>query len=160
MARLFFDMDGVLTDFDLQFNRWFGAAVEVARYSSDAATRHTIDKHLTNAPAEFWADMPWMPGAEEAWVEFSSRDPLILSKPHYAAACIAGKRTWVARNLGAHVPLFLAADKSEYGTVRDLLVDDTPENSRRWPGRFVLHKNWETTRKEIGLFPYLVEYHI
>jgi len=160
MARLFIDLDGVLTDFDLQFNRWFGASVEVARYSSDSATRHTIDRHLTGAPAAFWADMPWMPDAEAAWAEIASRDPLILSKPHFAAACIAGKRTWVARNLGSHVPLFLAADKAEYGTVRDLLIDDTPENSRRWPGKFILHRSWSQTLEALGNFPYASEYEI
>ena len=160
MARLFLDMDGVLTDFDWQFERWFGKKIQVWLYKSDSAARRTIDLHLTTAPEEFWSDMPWMPGAEEFWREMVPRSPVILSSPHFAPACAAGKHAWVRKHLGEKVPVILDTAKGAHGRPDDLLVDDTPSNSQGWKGRFVLHRNWVDTRQQIGFFPYLCEYQI
>ena len=160
MARLFLDMDGVLTDFDTQFERWFGKKTKVWLYKTDPDVRRTIDEHLVTADEAFWGDMPWLPGAKEFWNEMVPRSPIILSSPHFAPACSPGKWTWVQANLGPHVPLILDSAKGAHGRPDDLLVDDTPGNSQGWKGRFVLHRDWEETRKQIGFFPYLCEYQI
>jgi len=160
MARLFLDMDGVLTDFDLQFERWFGIKTKVWLYKTDPEVRRTIDEHLVKADESFWGDMPWLPGAKEFWDEMVPRSPIILSSPHFAPACIPGKGRWVQTNLGPHVPLILDSAKGAHGRPEDMLVDDTPGNSQGWKGRFVLHRHWEETRKQIGFFPYLCEYQI
>lgn len=160
MARLFLDLDGVLTDFNRQFQDWFGLSVAVAQYNSDPAVRQRIDHHLSAAPEAFWADMPWMPGAQEAWKVLSTRNPYILSRPHFAAACRPGKKTWVVRNLGPTVPLILAEDKGALGRPGDLLVDDSPENARTWPGTFLLHEIWPATLARLGPFPFVSEYEI
>jgi hypothetical protein len=160
VARLFLDMDGVLTDFDRQFEQWFGAKTRVWLYKTDPGVRALIDKHLTDAPEEFWATMPWVPGAREFWTEMVPRSPVILSSPHFAKACMAGKTAWVRINLGPSVPLILDSAKGAHGRPDDLLVDDTPANSQGWKGRFVLHRNWDETRRDIGFFPYLCEYQI
>ena len=160
MARLFLDMDGVLTDFDSQFETWFGKKVMVWLYRTDPALRQTIDEHLINAPEDFWATMPWMPGAKEFWNEMVPRSPIILSSPHFARACTPGKIRWVQTNLGTGVPLILDTAKAAHGRPGDLLVDDTPDHAQGWRGLFVLHRDWEETRRQIGSFPYLCEYEI
>jgi len=160
MARLFLDMDGVLTDFDTQFELWFGKKTKVWLYKTDPDVRRLIDLHLVTAPEAFWADMPWMPGAEDFWNEMMPRSPVILSSPHFAPACSPGKWTWVKKHLGPQVPVILDSAKGAHGRRDDLLVDDTPANSQGWKGRFVLHRSWLETRQQIGFFPYLCEYQI
>jgi|FreactTroBogLake_1042271.scaffolds.fasta_scaffold00691_10 hypothetical protein len=160
MGKLFLDMDGVLTDFDGQFERWFGKKVKVWLYKTDATIRATIDEHLATAPEEFWADMPWLPGAKEFWHEMVPRAPIVLSSPHFAPSCIQGKWRWAQQNLGPKVPLILDTAKGAHGRPDDLLVDDTPTNSQGWKGLFVLHRDWADTRRQIGFFPYLCEYQI
>ncbi len=160
MARLFLDMDGVLTDFDAQFEQWFGKKVQVAYYKTDPEVRKTIDEHLAPAPVEFWAEMPWLPGAREFWNEMVPRTPVILSAPHFARNCSSGKLTWVQHQLGTRVPVILDTAKSAHGNPGDLLVDDSPANAVGWRGHFILHQNWEETRRQIGGFPYLCEYEI
>jgi hypothetical protein len=160
MARLFLDMDGVLTDFDRQFELWYGKKTKVWLYKTDPDVRRTIDLHLATAPEEFWSTMPWMPGAEAFWNEMVPRSPVILSSPHFAPACPGGKYAWVKANLGPKVPVILDSAKGAHGRHDDLLVDDTPGNSQGWKGKFVLHRNWLETRQEIGFFPYVCEYQI
>jgi hypothetical protein len=160
MARLFLDMDGVLTDFDTQFQQWFGVRVEVYRYKSDPDVKAIIDRHLTSAPEEFWSRMPWMPGAREFWNEMEPRSPVILSSPHFARACIPGKHRWIQAHLGSQVPVIFDSAKGAYGQGDDMLVDDSPENAIGWKGLFVLHTTWSETRHQIGFHPYLCEYQI
>jgi hypothetical protein len=138
-------MDGVLTDFDGQFLRWFGESAPVADYKSDPRVKEVIDRHLTGAPEEFWADMPWLPGGREFWDALADRSPIILSSPHFAPACVPGKLRWVHRQLGSGTPVILDRDKAAHGAPGDVLVDDTPANAVGWPGRFVLHTDWTTT---------------
>jgi len=151
VARLFLDMDGVLTDFDAQFQRWYGVRAPVARYKTDADVRRLIDRHLTGAPAEFWGEMPWLPGAEEFWNEMAVRSPVILSSPHFALHCRPGKLAWVNQHLGSQVEVILDTAKSNHGQPGDVLVDDTPENAHGWKGQFILHRDWDETRRQIGL---------
>lgn len=145
MPRLFIDMDGVLTDFDGQFLKWFGAEVQVSRYKSDPATRRTMDRHLAGADREFWASMPWLAGAEDFWDRIRSRSPVILSSPHFAAGCVPGKTLWIQRHLEPQVAFILDTDKGTHSRPGDLLIDDSPENAAGWKGRFILHQTWEQT---------------
>ena len=153
MGRLFLDMDGVLTDFDLQFHRWFGHEIKIWLYKTDPGTKATIDRCLKEAPEEFWSDMPWISGAEAFWDELVPRSPVILSAPHYNPVCGPGKQKWVRRYLGPQVTLILDPKKGEHGRPGDILVDDSPTNSEGWKGRFVLHRDWDETRRLVGYFP-------
>jgi len=66
----------------------------------------------------------------------------------------------VKKHLGPKTPVILDSAKGAHGYPGDVLVDDTPSNSLGWKGRFVLHTNWEDTRRQIGFFPYLCKYEI
>lgn len=145
MPRLFVDLDGVLTDFDRQFEQWFGVRAPVALYKAHRTVKQVIDTHLVGAPPEFWTTMPWLPGAQEFWRRVAPWSPIVLSSPHFSPGCLPGKVAWVSAQLGPEAPAIFDTNKAAHGAPGDVLVDDTPENQSGWKGHFVLHRDWLTT---------------
>ena len=68
--KLYLDMDGVITDFDKQFDYCFGN-LKVIDYD-------TKWKLISVVPYNFYVDMPWMNNGKKL-LKYLSYNPIILS---------------------------------------------------------------------------------
>ncbi|WP_239451009.1 5' nucleotidase, NT5C type [Methanosarcina horonobensis] len=158
--KVFLDMDGVLTDFT-------GAC---ERLSEHMMFWYTADKerfwrHITEAGADFWSDMPWMAGGKElhGFLKSSGLHPTILSalpNPDRKAALInarKGKLEWLKKELGTpyanNAILCFRPEKALQSGTSRVLIDDNPDNIREWEeagGTAVLHKSADRTIRCLG----------
>lgn len=158
MKTLYFDMDGVLADFEAGFKKKFG----VPHFSMpDDEMWKTI-----NADDRFFADLDPMPGAIEFFDRYRGYNPVILTacpKTNYASAA-KQKREWVRKHLGPDVvvlPVMGGSNKvlfmHEPGCV---LVDDHEKNLGPWNeagGIGILHKSIIGTDTQLYIYGYPVK---
>ncbi len=166
---LYSDMDGVLSDFDRQFRAASGAGPdefmsrERRTLERDGATEdeaydeaRTRFWRVVSGVANFWTAMPQMPEMERYWNGIAAMAPTILTaapEGPEGERAEAGKREWVARTLGAHVPVVvLRLMKNHNVPVKDayakgpksILIDDNYNYVKSWQrsgGNAVLFKS-------------------
>lgn len=137
--QIYCDMDGVLCDFDAQFDHFFGQ--DIASYEKEKgekALKLAIDK----AGVEFWSNMPWMPGGEELWKKIGKHGVIILSSPSIFDHAPEGKLKWIQQHLNPKPKevIFKQAkhkhevlnDKSEVEIEHSVLIDDYQKNLTPW----------------------------
>jgi hypothetical protein len=138
---LFVDMDGVLTDFERQYQEFGGSKI------TDGSK---IDWELTKN-TEYWADMPWKKDGKSLWKALAPFDPIILTSPTDDDYSKAGKREWVRRELGDTTRVIMDSQKWKYATPVTILIDDMKKNTSPWEvadGIAILHKKSGSTLKE------------
>ena len=90
------DMDGVLTDFEAQFDHYYGMNPrEYAQMKGPELMKKAVD----DVGLDYWAKMPLFPGALELWSYISKYQPIILSSPSTFKYAKKGKDIWIAKNL-------------------------------------------------------------
>lgn len=149
---IYFDLDGVLADFDKAAERILGTD-NIYRWEFVHGQEEFW--RLLNSSRGFFRDMEIMPGAEHL---------LRAAKGHYIAILTAlpktngelvadQKRRWVEQWLGAYkVITCLTHEKPNYCKPGDILIDDRAVNKRRWEakgGKFVLHENVGNTLAQL-----------
>lgn len=123
------DLDGVLVDFERGFEMFYGMHPHSL---SEPEMWKYIDEN-----ADHWHDLPAMPGALKLWAKIAPYNARIITgcpKTGYNAAA-TGKRHWIARELGKHVPVItcLSRDKQHHmQNEGDILIDDMAKNIKRW----------------------------
>lgn len=150
MKNLYLDLDGVMADFDRAFPETFGV-------SHVDMPKPEMWRYISTKP-RFFADLPPMPGAMEAWA-FWLRwyNPTVLTsagESHYDEIA-PQKRDWVARFLGDDVPVIVVRDgidKPKHMLREgDILIDDWSKNTNAWNaagGVAVKHEgDWGATYK-------------
>jgi hypothetical protein len=141
MSRhLFLDLDGVLADFD------HGVATITGKRPEDLP-RKTMWAALARAPA-FFDTLEFMHDAEVLWRFCAPHRPTILTGLPIGAWAPEQKRRWVARMLGAHVPVItcMSRDKPRWSAPGHVLVDDREEAAAGWEakgGTFIHHVSAE-----------------
>jgi len=129
--KIYVDMDGVLTDFNGQFFKYFKRTPEeVHKEGGDPLFWGMVSK----GGLEFWSKMPWLGGSKQFWNYVKQFNPTILSAPARSLPqSPKGKKMWVKRELG-NVPLILkrAREKKEYADENSVLIDDSQENINGW----------------------------
>lgn len=86
--------------------------------------------HLTRHSVDWWATLPWMPGAKEGlWGEILKFNPKVLSAPmDDSPESMEGKLIWCKRELGySGEQVILSEDKTAWGLkdgVQGVLIDD------------------------------------
>lgn len=136
--RLFLDLDGVLADFDRGVEAVTGRRPEALRIAE-------MWRALSRAPA-FFETLPWMPGAERLWRFCAPHAPTILTGLPLGRWAAPQKRRWVARMLGAHVPVIacMSRDKPRHAGPGHVLVDDRAGGRAGWEaagGIFIHHRD-------------------
>jgi hypothetical protein len=93
---IYCDMDGVLTDFEAQFDHYYGMNPrEYAQMKGPELMKKAVD----DVGLDFWAKMPLFPGALELWSFISKYQPIILSSPSTFKHAKKGKDIWITNNL-------------------------------------------------------------
>lgn len=141
MRRLFIDLDGVLADFDGQYERCFG--IHLDRNAEDPPG---FWDHI-RAHGSFYRDLPLLPDALDLWrgAKRLHPSPVILSGvSKNVPESREQKAAWIKEHLGPDVPqLFCASrDKRMHGRPGDVLIDDWHKYRGLWQemgGVFVLH---------------------
>lgn len=147
--KLFVDMDGVLVDFDLGYERELGK-----RPSYDAD--ESLDWKPLLALPYFWLTLPPMPDAFELWAGVLPHSPTILTGvPSVFAGTADQKRTWVARHLGPDIPVITCPSREKYlhGKPGDVLIDDRPKCGLPWVkmgGVWITHTSAEKSLGELA----------
>jgi|TARA_R110002126_G_scaffold684_11_gene4235 hypothetical protein len=176
--QIYCDMDGVLVDFvagtvehitkQLQAGEAEELKEKIGRdYITDEDihvnspnrnnyVRDYMFKELNNH-AEFWENLPWMPGGEELWNFISQFNPYILTAPMGYGSEI-GKQAWIDTHLQpSPSKVFMSHDKFKWAAANHILIDDFTKNTVPWDnegGISILHTDTSKTiekLEEIGL---------
>lgn len=150
---IFFDLDGVLADFD-------GAAAKVLG---------TDDIHkfeFIYGPKKFWEALnqdsfffrgiPVLPGARRLISTTYQHPRAILTAVPETNSEVADrqKRDWVRDNFGSAMQVITcrAADKPLFCRQDDILIDDRALNKDAWEaagGRFIIHSDVQSTLEQL-----------
>jgi len=135
-APLFLDLDGVLADFDAGVRSVTGRPPHnlVVRAMWQALAAHP----------DFYGTLDMMADAQDLWAFCAPHRPTILTGLPMGGWAAAQKTRWVARVLGAHVPVVtcLSRDKHRWSGPGHVLVDDRVSLRAAWAdagGTFVHH---------------------
>lgn len=161
--RIFCDMDGVLSDWDGQFEKLAGMPIDQFQqeFSKNASW-----KLVGKAGEEFWSGMEWVTDGIDLWTFISKFNPIILSSPSLDPKSITGKAKWLRKNLNWTYP-YITDIKDWTGSGRtifhkdkfkfadgpqDILIDDTPKKINAWieaGGTGILHTSAQETISEL-----------
>jgi hypothetical protein len=135
-APLFLDLDGVLADFDA------GVRATTGRPPGDLTSR-AMWKALAAHP-DFYGTLDMMADARDLWAFCAPFRPTILTGLPMGRWAEPQKRAWVARVLGADVPVVacLSREKHRWSGPGHVLVDDRVSLREAWVaagGTFVPH---------------------
>ena len=171
--QIYCDMDGVLVDFvagtveHITQKLQAGEAEELKeKIGRDYVTEEDIHvtspnrnrdvrdymfKELKNH-AEFWENLPWMPGGEELWNFISQFNPYILTAPMGYGSEI-GKQAWIDKNLQPPPSkVFMSHDKFKWSGSGHILIDDFTKNTIPWEeagGIAILHTDASISIKKL-----------
>lgn len=137
--QIYCDMDGVLCDFDGRFEYYFDLSPEEYKTKNG---KELFYKKVSEAGVQFWAGMPWMPGAKELWSVIGKYKPIILSSPGQFEGAKEGKQLWIKKNLNPQPKsvIFKQAGqkqealqgKSPEEIKKSILIDDYYRNIMPW----------------------------
>jgi hypothetical protein len=158
--KLYCDMDGVLCDFDTQFEHYFGTSIsEYEKEKGSKAMHNAVD----SVGIEFWENMPWTPGGKALWDKIGKYEVTILSAPGKFIHAKEGKKKWIEKNLnpkpknvvfkesGEKHNILKSKDKEEIN--RSVLIDDYGKNLTPWSemgGKVVKYRGFEGASNELN----------
>ena len=138
VPALFLDLDGVLADFDRGVQAVTGQPPERLPLKAMWAA-------LARTP-RFFETLEFMADAEALWRFCAPHRPTILTGLPLGAWAPEQKRAWVARMLGAQVPVVtcMSREKPRWSGPGHVLVDDRASAREGWErkgGSFVHHRS-------------------
>ena len=140
MTGLFLDLDGVLADFDR------GVRMATGRRPEDLSLK-AMWSALARWP-DFFETLAFMSDAEALWRFCAPHHPTILTGLPLGTWAPEQKRRWVARMLGAEVPVItcMSREKPQWSGPGCVLVDDRASTRAGWEskgGTFIHHVSAE-----------------
>jgi Zn-dependent peptidase ImmA (M78 family) len=137
--QIYCDMDGVLCDFDKQFENYFKMTPEEYK---EKVGKKEFYKVISEAGNKFWETMPWMPEGKTLWDKIKKHGPIIVTSPGQFSGAREGKLVWIEKNLKpspAAVKFEQAGEKqnvlqgkSEEEIKKSILIDDYDKNINAW----------------------------
>lgn len=148
--KIYVDMDGVLSDFNVSFEKIDGRTTKQVEKEGD----EEFWEHVTKGGLKFWSEMPWTKSGKKLWNYVKNKDVAILSSPaRRIPDSIRGKQIWIGKNLGNPSVIFKRArEKREYANENSILIDDLKKNIQQWKasgGIGILFKNADQAIKEL-----------
>lgn len=145
---IFCDMDGVLVDFDREFERNHG----ILPYKLPREELWQIVLDTEN----YWVNLPKLSDADML-VEYLNKHgfKILTGLPSYGFdKAEKEKKQWLKNHYGIEdgVICCLSKDKQIYGKPKDVLIDDRPQNIERWVemgGIGILHTSAEDTIRQL-----------
>jgi hypothetical protein len=160
--KIFCDMDGVLCNFDSQFEHYYG--VSPKEYSQQKGAQ-IFKNAVDDVGIDFWAKMPWFPGGEELWAYISQYSPMILSSPSTFKFAAKGKLQWIKDNLNPQPSQIIFEQTRNKHSIFEknpslnpkncILIDDYYTNILPWKevgGIGLLHKDAQKTISILNKF--------
>jgi predicted nucleotidyltransferase len=141
--KIYVDMDGVLTDWEKQFETYSGG-IPVSTYEASHGKKRRYNFVRKNSP-DFYATMPWMTDGKLLY-DFVKDLPSEILSHATDPECETGKLTWLKNN-GVNLKPNLVrnrVDKAKYASPNSILIDDKPENVQEFTnagGIGILHKD-------------------
>ena len=158
--KIYFDMDGVLSDFERGVAELCGLEPQPQGKNSPEEDDRMFEA-IRNVE-HFYDRLKSLPGAvelfQEAWKQYGDDCQILtgIPKPHRGISTAEeDKREWVRRFISPDVivNVVLRKEKLQFCTGSDcILVDDFIANIRAWEkadGKGILHRSVEETRAEL-----------
>ena len=147
--KIYCDMDGVIVDFEDGYERLTGKNIKGNHVKGDG----DFWQPITDAGANFWINLKWMPDGEKLWKYIKNNSPSILSAPSREKSSRIGKEIWVRTNIpGTELILKPAPEKQELAEPNAILIDDRKDNIQQWKdagGIGILHTSANDTIKQL-----------
>jgi cytidyltransferase-like protein len=147
--KIYCDMDGVLVDFEDGYERLTGKDIKGNHVKGDA----DFWQPITDAGANFWINLDWMPDGKQLWKYIKNYSPSILSAPSREKSSRVGKEIWVRTNIpGTELILKPAPEKQELAEPNAILIDDRKDNIQQWKdagGIGILHTSTNNTIEQL-----------
>jgi cytidyltransferase-like protein len=147
--KIYCDMDGVIVDFEDGYEKLTGKNIKGNHVKGDG----DFWQPITDAGANFWINLDWMPDGEQLWKYIKNYSPSILSAPSREKSSRVGKEIWVRNNIpGTELILKPAPEKQELSEPNAILIDDRKDNIQQWKdagGIGILHTSANNTIKQL-----------
>lgn len=147
--ELFCDADGVLTDFDNEFEKLSGQNPDIFL---ETHTENEMWKLIASKTNHFWLHMDWVPDGKKLWNFIKNFNPIILTAPAKSVPnCEKDKLAWFKKEIG-NIKVFVEGKKYKYAHKNAILIDDKIKNIELWieaGGIGILHKSAEETIIEL-----------
>ena len=147
--KIYCDMDGVIVDFEDGYERLTGKNIKGNHVKGDG----DFWQPITDAGANFWINLKWMPDGEKLWKYIKNYSPSILSAPSREKSSRIGKEIWVRTNIpGTELILKPAPEKQLLAEPNAILIDDRKDNIQQWKdagGIGILHTSANDTIKQL-----------
>lgn len=150
---IFCDMDGVLVDFDKEFERNHG--VLPYKLPREELWQIVLDTK------DYWLNLPKLKDADKLVNHLNKHGFQILTGlPAYGYdKAEKEKRLWLKKHYGKEdgVICCLSKDKQNFGKPKDILIDDREPNIQRWEemgGIGILHTSAEETIRKLKELDY------
>jgi len=120
--QIYCDMDGVLCDFDGQFEK-LGQGDPTGFEAKNGKSKFW--KLIEEQSVKFWSEMPWLPGSKKMWDYIKQFDVYLLTTPAEFDDSRKGKIIWAKRELGLSPnKVIFEKDKFKYAKSNRILIDD------------------------------------
>lgn len=150
LYTIYLDMDGVIVNFDKQFEEAFGMP---PREFEEGFGTEMFWKKIEERGVGFWRGMEWMPGGQELYNRISQFDHYLLSSPSRSETSKIGKHMWKKDNTpGTKLILARSYNKKNYADKSNILIDDRESNIQQWRdagGIGILYKSAEQVNAEL-----------
>jgi hypothetical protein len=150
---IYFDMDGVLSDFAKMFSDNYGTHIDTWALKDEVLWPMImkIDK--------FWENMERVKGSKELWdYAYKIANVEILSGySRHDKRSIEGKKVWLKKNLSGYnfkTNLVLAKEKQKFADPNSILIDDILNNVNQFKsngGNTIHFKNPDQAKKELTI---------
>lgn len=137
--KIMLDMDctlvDMLSDWLMYINFKHGTKVQLSDIHEWEMNKNPKLAHLSKDEIHsildnqfgFWENLPWLPGAEQAFKELSANHDVFIVSAAYTGGACDGKYRWLAKNLPDFnlSNLFICSNKQMISGF-DIIVDDRP----------------------------------